>query len=379
MDVSKAFRMLILVFSFLMFIWQASVALSNLMDPPVVDSTERLNFDKIDSQLLTICPLNQFNLTKLQQFGYPPSQYEFFMGFDNSFNFIGWGAHLNLTYVQMVEELQNYNLFEPLRLINMNRKKIHLDYEIRLYPRYGYCYDINNFLTNTEVRVKSMDWIFPEAHVFVTDKKLRTKIDVHIASHWGTKIILEEGWFKQYVVKTEQVSNFDPRNPDNCKVYDNDDFEKCVDDQLQMVFKPIIDCNPPWLSSKDQCDGAMNVSMETQGKLEEQFDETLYGIYDMKNYPARKRCMKPCIFTQANVLMYDTMRVEHAAITLTFADKVVYTTKKIAYGPSAFLIDMGSSLGLWFGLSVFGITDLGILAFQWVKKKKQEVLRIFMN
>ena len=33
----------------------------------------------------------------------------------------------------------------------------------------------------------------------------------------------------------------------------------------------------------------------------------------------------------------------------------------LAYGFSGFLIDMGSSLGLWFGLSVFGITDLGVV------------------
>jgi hypothetical protein len=99
----------------------------------------------------------------------------------------------------------------------------------------------------------------------------------------------------------------------------------------------------------------------------------------MKDYPARERCMKPCIFKQANVILHDTMRVPHAGCTLTFADQVVYTTKKIAYGPSTLLIDMGSSLGLWFGLSVFCITDLGIMAFQWVKNRKQEVMRMFMN
>ena len=80
---------------------------------------------------------------------------------------------------------------------------------------------------------------------------------------------------------------------------------------------------------------------------------------------------------QANVLLYD--KIKGSGITLKFADKVVYTTKKLAYGPSAFLIDMGSSLGLWFGLSVFGITDLSIFTFQWVKNKRREVMRIFMN
>lgn len=47
MNVTKAFRMLILLFSFLMFIWQASVAVGKLINPPVVDSTERLNMTDI--------------------------------------------------------------------------------------------------------------------------------------------------------------------------------------------------------------------------------------------------------------------------------------------------------------------------------------------
>jgi hypothetical protein len=53
---------------------------------------------------------------------------------------------------------------------------------------------------------------------------------------------------------------------------------------------------------------------------------------------------------------------------LKFDELVVHRTKVLAYGFSEFLIDMGSNLGLWFGLSVLGITDLGIMAMQWFKK-----------
>jgi hypothetical protein len=66
MNVTKAFRMLILVFSFLMFIWQASVAISNLMNPHVVDSTERLNIADLEPLLITICPTEQWNRTMLK-------------------------------------------------------------------------------------------------------------------------------------------------------------------------------------------------------------------------------------------------------------------------------------------------------------------------
>ena len=69
---------------------------------------------------------------------------------------------------------------------------------------------------------------------------------------------------------------------------------------------------------------------------------------------------------------------DRCVLELNFDDQVVFTTKQLAYGPSDFLIDIGSSLGLWFGLSVFGISDLGISAFQWVKNKGQEAMRKFI-
>ena len=98
----------------------------------------------------------------------------------------------------------------------------------------------------------------------------------------------------------------------------------------------------------------------------------------MKTYPTKERCTKPCTVAQPTV-MYNANEVledypEHFVLCLKFAEQVVYTTKKLAYGTSEFLIDMGSSLGLWFGLSVFGITDLGITTFQWVKNIRQKVV-----
>ena len=66
-----ALKKLILVFSTAMFIYQASVAIGKLVNPPIIDSTQRLSITNIDPPLITICPLNQINSTKFIQFGYP--------------------------------------------------------------------------------------------------------------------------------------------------------------------------------------------------------------------------------------------------------------------------------------------------------------------
>ena len=154
MNVSKAFRMLILVFSILMFIWQVSVAVTNLMDPPVVDSTERLNIDDTDLPLITICPLDQWRDDKLQHREYL-DEFSLFEGYVSTFDlvngyqkkFVGWGAQHNLTTEEYIP-----NFVWTRRLGNLSfTKDRKIKYEIKLYPKYGFCYDVVNFTTGKEL------------------------------------------------------------------------------------------------------------------------------------------------------------------------------------------------------------------------------------
>ena len=46
----------------------------------------------------------------------------------------------------------------------------------------------------------------------------------------------------------------------------------------------------------------------------------------------------------------------------------------LAYDFSNYLIDIGSSLGLWFGLSVFGLADLMVMILQFANKIKNGTL-----
>ena len=100
----------------------------------------------------------------------------------------------------------------------------------------------------------------------------------------------------------------------------------------------------------------------------------------MKNYAAKDRCNKACQVTRPNILK----NAEHtfrgpAKLKIVFDDIVVWKTKMLAYDFSDFLIDMGSSLGLWFGLSVFGITDLGIMVIQWAENIRRGALRTYLD
>ena len=381
MNMAKAVKFLLLAFSIFMFIYQASVAVMKLMNPSVVDSTEKFDIADIEPPLITICPREQWNKTMLKQFGYS-SNFNFWFGYDKSVgSLVGWGAQHNLTFEELVGKVLNYHLSNDDMMFGYrNNKQMDVNYEIIFYPKFGYCYDLVNLSTSGEMEI----WIQPEykdAQVYITDKKLRTRHGVHVASHWGSKIILQKGWHQEYSVKVKLLSDFDPRDPSSCMEYEYDAYEKCVDDELQQVWKPLINCNPPWLSAMDQCDGVMNISQETSDLIKNNTFETTDGIRKMKTYPAKEKCTKACTIAQPNIFYgkEENKGITFSTLVLNFDDRVIYTTKKLDYGPSEFLIDMGSSLGLWFGLSVFGITDLGITALQWIKKRRIEVMKNYIR
>merc|ERR1719215_1112679 len=49
-----------------------------------------------------------------------------------------------------------------------------------------------------------------------------------------------------------------------------------------------------------------------------------------------------------------------SVLTLTFKDRVVYTAEKLSYSFFDVLVDIGSSLGLWFGISALDLaTSIG--------------------
>ncbi len=90
-------------------------------------------------------------------------------------------------------------------------------------------------------------------------------------------------------------------------------------------------------------------------------------IYGLK----KKKCKKYCSSTTATVQEGEKFETEHynQEIQITFNNRVKVTETVFNYSPFEFIIDVGSSVGLWLGLSVLGLYDLLVLAVQYVQSK----------
>ena len=85
----------------------------------------------------------------------------------------------------------------------------------------------------------------------------------------------------------------------------------------------------------------------------------------IKPTAAESRCKMPCkkMTNKVSLRLDGAWMGDQATLTFRFKKTVRVEKKVVVYTWFNFIIDVGSSLGLWLGLSALGITDLAIKAF----------------
>ena len=63
-------RFFIICVSVGMFCFQFNIAMNNILEPPVIDTTYYKSIGEVELPLITVCPTNQTNLAALKEFGY---------------------------------------------------------------------------------------------------------------------------------------------------------------------------------------------------------------------------------------------------------------------------------------------------------------------
>jgi hypothetical protein len=358
------------------------VAIQNLLDPPEIDSTKIYNIADIEPPLITICPFDQWD--NINATGYAGRR-EFLVGkYSKKKTLRSWGGHVNLTFEQLIWDMLPHDKELKIKGGSFENRCKEVDYEKKFYPKYGWCYEITNLTIKGDITftLTRKDDSHFKAEVFLTDKNLRTLSTVYSQSHHGSSIIISSDRVHTYVVDVEVLSNVDPKHPGDCKEYSHDEFEICVDKILQNIWKPIVNCNPPWLSLYNQWTGILNISSTTAFELYHQPDfDSFMKLERMETGLAMEKCKTPCTITRSKIFEKETgilkERKKKSRLQLKIEKLVVHKSKILGYGFSNFLIDMGSSMGFWFGLSVFGLTDLGITTIEWISSLKEKAKNIF--
>ena len=360
-----------MITSIIMFGIQFKTAVLNLIYPPAVDSTYEMNIADMDElPLITACPTHQFNLVNMKKLGYN-SKPEFLQGRTKcgETGCISWGHHQNLTYAQLRNKLFDISLAEELKITQGTEE--YLTGNITFIPRYGFCREFSDYDPTNEIHVIKKNEC-TAVRIFITDRSYKTYFSLDYSSHVGSNIFIRPPFGYTINVRVKKSSKCVEKAKDNLE---NSNYATCVENRLlSEVCKP-LECLPGWMSANDIC----NITYDINKDLEV-FDEFAMATLLLQETKIERTCQTSCLSTTVYVSIKDEIDwneesdsgelTKPATAHIFFDQKVEITETKPNYNMFNFIVDVGSSLGLWLGFSVVNLYDILVLVITVIKNNR---------
>ena len=259
-----SFKLFIFLVSTIMFVYQFMKSLNNLLNPMIADTTVVISREDIPLPLITICPSNQINKTKIKDLGYDIDAWENLLYGIKEINqsfVITWGSDLNKSFDQLIDEVldrnDNINEKDGFRVSlfkdgNYFRGKYTADLKQKFYIGFWrYCWELEDYDIQGSLYIANTPKSLFE--VFITEKSLKSYYSVNYKSQLGQYLTSDATRRIWYEINMHQYSNKVTGRTTNCADYENGMFEDCVEEKIESLVKPDIGCNPPWISNKNQC------------------------------------------------------------------------------------------------------------------------------
>ncbi len=171
-----------------MFIYQFTKSLNNLLNPMVADTTVVISRKDISLPLITICPSNQINKTKIHSLGYDVNEWENLLYGIKEINkslVITWGFDQLLFEVLdsndistsglHVSLIKDGNFYSDIYTAHLKRK-FYIGF-------WGYCWELEDYdIHGSLYIVNNLKSLFD---VFVTEKYMKSYYSVNYKSQLG--------------------------------------------------------------------------------------------------------------------------------------------------------------------------------------------------
>ena len=208
---------------------------------------------------------------------------------------------------------------------------------------------------------------FTDIRIFITDKTYRSYTSLDYSSHSGYMLEISNIGVYRVYVKTKVVSS--------CKIVPpmKLDYHECVNKMLERDIGAYLGCLPPWMTDINQCNSTYTINLL---KEMPNYWEKVVNHLHLKNTKGENDCKTACRTSNNFVSVRDIRKdetfsgskdINKGRATINFDEQVEVTEKTFNYSSYNFIIDVGSSLGLWFGLSVFGIYEILIESCEFGK------------
>ena len=353
------------LFAFFIFVYQMKNSISKYVEKPVAQLVSTVNFEQISEPLIYVCQKGQFNYTISKQHGYKDYSH-LVLGTIDGFGNASWNGNHN---DKSFQELQNL-------IFQRNYSKVDTHIYNHLTDAWEDLKNVNVYINPHGFCIK-LDKINRDLIQIVTSKE--STLFIVDPFHANTVTLLgransfldighqENGLYESSYFDLE-VNLYDSSimNGHSCADYEilGTSYGECLKNNLKDFMLKSLGCLLPWFP--DQHHPICKFVEKTEAN-DKAFTEIKKFLVGWKN--TLHQCLPPCHRMSFRLKLVDEwVRENEARVEFDIPNNVTVLRDYYAYDEFSLIVDLGSALGLWMGLSALDIFQSWLYLLKFTKK-----------
>ena len=337
---------------------QIAFAISRVVNKPIMTSMETQNLKTLNRPIkITVCKTNQFSIHRFHSMGYG-RLIEFFSGNVSSGGVLSWtGALGNMTFIETLHYLYQGNV------ANIEFETPNGPIATKFLPFNGFC-KIYETLPRKYVQIEFQNCKESDTYIVsIYDDAAANSFQ--LASMTGGRIMLDSCKTRKFVdYNVKLAETRDTSGGDKCVEYPSkyfDSYAACIDAEIIGKTEPVFGYGLPFFTNSS---GKPIRRLPSHQNTIEWLENIVFMSFGGVLYQP-ENCLPPCTkLTAYAELQRSPVTDFNFTLYLYFDERFEVKTTMIAYGPESLLVEIGSCLGLWLGLSVIGFFEIAIKAFE---------------